>query len=99
MSFDTQHLDKIKALSCLKLSPEQAPVLVEQINSIVQLADTLSQEDTTGIEPMAHPLALFNPVALRLREDLAYESNQRQANMANAPAQQDGLFLVPKVIE
>ena len=99
MSFDTLHLEKIKVLSRLALSPEQAPKLAEQINTIVQLASTLSQEDTKGIKPLAHPLDLIAPVALRLRQDHASETNQRQALMANAPAQQDGLFLVPKVIE
>jgi aspartyl-tRNA(Asn)/glutamyl-tRNA(Gln) amidotransferase subunit C len=55
--------------------------------------------DTTGIEPLAHPVATLQGLALRLREDLASEPNQREANQRSAPAVERGLFLVPKVIE
>ncbi len=51
--------------------------------------------DTDGVEPMAHPLG----GAQRLRDDAVSVGDERAANLANAPAQQDGLFLVPKVIE
>ena len=55
--------------------------------------------DTTGIEPLAHPMDAIQEVALRLREDVVSEPNNREANQANAPAVENGLFLVPKVIE
>ena len=55
--------------------------------------------DTAGIEPLAHPLATVQNIALRLREDRVSEPNQRAANQRNAPALENGLFLVPKVIE
>ncbi len=48
---------------------------------------------------MAHPTAVIDHVALRLRDDVVSEPNQREANQASAPAVEDGLFLVPKVIE
>ena len=51
--------------------------------------------DTDGVEPMAHPLG----GSQRLREDTVTEGDGRDANMRNAPSQQDGLFLVPRVIE
>ena len=57
------------------------------------------QVDTSGIEPLSTPLAAVSDVALRLREDKVTETVDRDANMANAPAVADGLFLVPKVIE
>ena len=56
-------------------------------------------QDTTGIEPLAHPVAAFQDVALRLRADTASEPDQREANQRSAPAVEAGLFLVPKVIE
>jgi aspartyl-tRNA(Asn)/glutamyl-tRNA(Gln) amidotransferase subunit C len=55
--------------------------------------------DTTGIEPMAHPVAAIQDVTLRLRPDVASEPNQRDLNQQSAPAVERGLFLVPKVIE
>jgi aspartyl-tRNA(Asn)/glutamyl-tRNA(Gln) amidotransferase subunit C len=55
--------------------------------------------DTSGITPLAHPTDIMADVALRLRNDVVSEPNQREANQRNAPALEDGLFLVPKVIE
>ena len=55
--------------------------------------------DTSGVEPLTHPVAAIQAVALRLREDVASEPNQREANQRSAPAVERGLFLVPKVIE
>ena len=55
--------------------------------------------DTTGIEPLAHPVAAFQDVQLRLREDEVTEPDQREANQRSAPAVERGLFLVPRVIE
>ena len=55
--------------------------------------------DTSNITPLAHPVEIFHDVALRLRDDVASEPNNREANQRSAPQVQDGLFLVPKVIE
>ena len=55
--------------------------------------------DTRGIEPLAHPVAAMQDIALRLRADIASEPNDREANQRSAPAVEHGLFLVPKVIE
>lgn len=99
MSLDSDQIAKVAALSRLKLTPEQAPALEKQLNNIMALADKLSQENTQGIEPLAHPLALIQPIALRLRRDEVTETDRRAQNMANAPAMEKGLFLVPKVIE
>lgn len=99
MSLQSGQINKIAALSRLKLAADQAPALEQQLNNIMALADRLAAEDTTGVAPLSHPLAIIAPVALRLREDAVTETDRRQANMANAPAAQDGLFLVPRVIE
>jgi aspartyl-tRNA(Asn)/glutamyl-tRNA(Gln) amidotransferase subunit C len=55
--------------------------------------------NTDGVEPLAHPAAVLGQVALRLRDDVATEPNQREASQVSAPAVEGGLFLVPKVIE
>lgn len=99
MSLDFGQIAKIAALSRLKVAPGQALALEQQLNNIMQLADRLSSENTEGVEPLAHPLSLIQSIALRLREDAVTEHDNRAANMANAPAAEKGLFLVPKVIE
>lgn len=55
--------------------------------------------DTSGVSPLSHPVAAIQDIALRLREDIASEPDQRDANQRSAPAVERGLFLVPKVIE
>jgi len=55
--------------------------------------------DTSGLTPLPHPVATVQPVALRLREDVVSEPNQRERNQRSAPAVERGLYLVPKVIE
>lgn len=99
MSLTSQKLAGLATLARLRLDPQQADQLQQQLNNIMGLVDTMAQQDTSGVEPLAHPLAILSEVALRLRDDVITESNQREANMANAPAKQDGLFLVPKVID
>lgn len=99
MSLNADQVAKVAALARLKMPGEQLQQVQEQLNDIMGLVDQLGEQDTTGVEPLAHPLAIVQQVALRLRPDVVTESDQREANMANAPAVQDGLFLVPKVIE
>jgi aspartyl-tRNA(Asn)/glutamyl-tRNA(Gln) amidotransferase subunit C len=70
-----------------------------KINGFFELVETMRAVDTTGIEPLAHPVAAIRDISLRLREDRASEPNNREANQRNAPAVENGLFLVPKVIE
>lgn len=99
MSLDSGQIAKIAALAHLKVDAAQVDHLTSQLNGIMALADRLASENTQGVEPMAHPLAAIQEVALRLRADQITEIDQRQALMQNAPASQDGLFLVPRVIE
>ena len=66
-----------------------------QLNDIFGMIERLQSVDTAGIEPMSHPLG----GGQRLREDLPSPVGIREAALRNAPAQQDGLFLVPRVIE
>lgn len=73
-----------------------------ELGRMLGLIEQLQAVDTTGVEPMAHPLAGHQAVALRLRDDQAAAAQtleQRASHMANAPAQHEGLFLVPTVIE
>lgn len=99
MSLSMQELERIAQLARLKLDPQSAPHMLDQINGFFELVDKMNAVDTQGIEPLAHPAAVMQEVALRLRDDVVSEPNAREANMQNAPAAERGMFLVPKVIE
>jgi aspartyl-tRNA(Asn)/glutamyl-tRNA(Gln) amidotransferase subunit C len=71
----------------------------DQINGFFGIVEAMRAVDTTGIEPLAHPVAAVQDVQLRLRDDVASEPDAREANQRSAPAVEGGLFLVPKVIE
>jgi aspartyl-tRNA(Asn)/glutamyl-tRNA(Gln) amidotransferase subunit C len=73
--------------------------MLTQMNSFFNIVEQMRAVDTTGIEPLAHPVVILSDMALRLREDRVGEPNQREANQRSAPAVENGLFLVPKVIE
>ena len=73
--------------------------MLTQLNGFFDTVEKMRAVDTTGIEPLAHPVATIQSMALRLREDIASEPDQRDANQRSAPAVERGLFLVPKVIE
>jgi aspartyl-tRNA(Asn)/glutamyl-tRNA(Gln) amidotransferase subunit C len=81
------------------LEPGQAQAMQARLNGFFDIVEQMRAVDTTGVEPLAHPTAVIDQVALRLRDDVVSEPNQREANQVSAPAVEDGLFLVPKVIE
>ena len=72
---------------------------MRQLNGFFTLVGQMQAVDTDGVEPLAHPAAVLGEVALRLRDDIASEPDQRDASQVSAPAVERGLFLVPKVIE
>ena len=99
MSLTSQDIDRIANLARLELKPEEGERMLAQINGFFGIVKAMQAVDTTGIEPMAHPVAAIQDIMLRLRPDVASEPNQREANQRSAPAVERGLFLVPKVIE
>ena len=99
MALSTDDIRRIANLARLELAPEEGERMLAQINGFFGIVETMRAVDTTGVEPLAHPVAAFQDVQLRLREDRASEPNQREANQRSAPAVERGLFLVPKVIE
>ena len=86
-------------LARLELDATQRERLLGQLNGFFDIVEQMKAVDTTGIEPLAHPTAVMQDVALRLRPDEVSEPDQREANQRSAPAVERGLFLVPKVIE
>jgi aspartyl-tRNA(Asn)/glutamyl-tRNA(Gln) amidotransferase subunit C len=99
MSLTSADIARIANLARLELNPLESERMLTQINGFFDLVEKMRAIDTTGLEPLAHPVASFQNISLRLREDRVSESNQREANQRNAPAVEHGLFLVPKVIE
>ena len=85
----------IAHLARIDIDDAQAQATLAQLNDIFAMIEKMRRVDTTGVEPMAHPLGGRQ----RLREDAVTEEVDREENMKNAPDRHDGLFLVPKVIE
>ncbi|MDD2809118.1 Asp-tRNA(Asn)/Glu-tRNA(Gln) amidotransferase subunit GatC [Rhodoferax sp.] len=99
MSLSAADMDRLAHLARLGLAPSERERLCTQLNDFFGVVEQMRAVDTTGITPLAHPTDIMAEVALRLREDRATEPNQREANQRNAPALENGLFLVPRVIE
>ena len=99
MALTPQDISRIANLARLELHPAESERMLTSINGFFGIVEQMRAVDTTGIEPLAHPVAAIQDVALRLREDVVSEPNQREANQRSAPAVENGLFLVPKVIE
>ncbi|MDP1532442.1 MAG: Asp-tRNA(Asn)/Glu-tRNA(Gln) amidotransferase subunit GatC, partial [Rubrivivax sp.] len=94
-----QDVSRIAHLARLELSTDEAAAMLTQLNGFFGIVEQMSAVDTGNTEPLYTPLSAVQDVALRLRDDAVTESDQRAANQRSAPAVQDGLFLVPKVIE
>ncbi|MBA4175827.1 MAG: Asp-tRNA(Asn)/Glu-tRNA(Gln) amidotransferase GatCAB subunit C [Leptothrix sp. (in: Bacteria)] len=99
MALTLQDVSRIAHLARLELSAPQQALMLEQLNGFFGIVEQMSAVDTRGVEPLYTPLSAVQAVELRLRDDLVTETDRRQANQRSAPAVEDGLFLVPKVIE
>jgi len=92
---DLAQVRRIADLARIEVTDAEAQRVLAQLNDIFSMIERMQAVDTDAVEPMAHPLGGTQ----RLRDDVVSAGDERAANLANAPAQQDGLFLVPKVIE
>ncbi len=99
MSLTSSDIARIANLARLELQGDESERLLSQLNGFFSIVEKMRAVDTTGVEPLAHPVAAIQDVTLRLRDDVVSEPNQREANQRSAPAVERGLFLVPKVIE
>ncbi len=95
MSLAVEDLERLARLARLHFSPEDVTRYRDELNTILTMVDTLKAADTSGVEPMAHPLDM----AQRLRPDAVTEANEREKLLAAAPQTEGGLFVVPRVIE
>jgi aspartyl-tRNA(Asn)/glutamyl-tRNA(Gln) amidotransferase subunit C len=99
MSLTRSDIDRIAHLARLELDEQKSERMLTKLNDFFGIVETMRAVDTTGVQPLAHPAAIVRDIALRLRDDVVSEPDQRQANQRSAPAVEDGLFLVPRVIE
>jgi aspartyl-tRNA(Asn)/glutamyl-tRNA(Gln) amidotransferase subunit C len=99
MALNSQDIARIANLARLELPSQEAERMLAQINGFFALVEKMRAVDTSGVEPLTHPVAAIREVALRLREDVASEPDRREDNQQSAPAVERGLFLVPRVIE
>ncbi|PXX41834.1 Asp-tRNA(Asn)/Glu-tRNA(Gln) amidotransferase subunit GatC [Undibacterium pigrum] len=100
MSLTLEDVKRIANLAKIETSAAEEVSTLDKLNGIFSLVEQLKAVDTTGVAPLSHPIAALLPeMALRLREDVVSESNHREDYQKPAPATQDGLYLVPQVIE
>ncbi len=99
MALNPQDIARVANLARLELRPDETERVLGQLNGFFALVAQMDAVNTDGVEPLAHPAAVLGDVALRLRDDIASEPNQRDISQVSAPAVERGLFLVPKVIE
>jgi aspartyl-tRNA(Asn)/glutamyl-tRNA(Gln) amidotransferase subunit C len=99
MALTLNDVTRIAHLARLELAGDEATRTLTQLNTIFGLVEQMQAVDTHGIAPLAHPAEQIANVALRLRADKVTETVDRHVLQAPAPAVQDGLYLVPRVIE
>ncbi len=99
MALTPSDVSRIAHLARLELQPAEQSAMLAQLNGFFSIVEQMSAVDTSGVEPLYTPLSAVSEVSLRLREDVVTEGNDREANQRSAPLVEDGLFLVPKVIE
>lgn len=95
MALNRSDVEKIAHLARLQLNEQEIPQYTENLSSILDLVSQMQAVDTSSVEPMANAL----DATQRLRQDAVTESNSRDKLQAVAPAVENGLFQVPKVIE
>jgi aspartyl-tRNA(Asn)/glutamyl-tRNA(Gln) amidotransferase subunit C len=95
VSLTRDQVEHLAMLARLQLEEHEVSDVVSKLSRIVAFVDQLQAAPVDDVLPMAHPLN----ASQRLRPDRVTESIDREAIQANAPAVQDGFYLVPKVIE
>ena len=95
MSLSLEEVRRLAELARIGISDAEAAAVQAQLNDIFELIGRMQKVDTEGVEPMSHGQDL----KLRLREDVVTERDRREQFLSLAPDREQGLYLVPKVIE
>jgi aspartyl-tRNA(Asn)/glutamyl-tRNA(Gln) amidotransferase subunit C len=95
MALEASQVEKIAHLARLGIDADDVPEYAHNLSAILAFVEQLNRVDTTGVEPLAHPLEATQ----RLRPDVVTEPDEREKFLRNAPLTEAGLYLVPRVIE
>ena len=95
MGIDRNEIARIAHLARLQVGDEAAAQTAKELGNILDFVGQMNAVDTSGVTPMAHPL----DAGQRLREDQITETDRRSEFQACAPLVEDGLYLVPRVVE
>lgn len=95
MALNIEDIKRIAYLARIQINEQEAASTLSKLSGILGLIEQMQAVNTEGIEPMSHSQDLTQ----RLREDVVTQTNQREAFQAIAPLTENGLYLVPKVIE
>jgi aspartyl-tRNA(Asn)/glutamyl-tRNA(Gln) amidotransferase subunit C len=99
MSLSDDQVRRLARLARIAVHEDEAGAVLERLNRVLGLIEQMRAVDTRGVRPMAHALEAEVPTGQRLRADEVSDADRRADYQAIAPAVQDGLYLVPKVIE
>ena len=95
MKLTPEDVQRVAMLARLKLTPEEKERLTEQLGNILQYVGKLNQLDTSGVEPFTHSA----DITITMRDDIVTNEPSSEPLLANAPAQENNFFKVPKIIE
>jgi aspartyl-tRNA(Asn)/glutamyl-tRNA(Gln) amidotransferase subunit C len=98
MSLTLADVNRIAQLARIEISGDEASATLHQLNAIFTLIERMQQVDTSGIEPVSSAVELMAPAQLRLRPDVVSENDRHAQYQQSAPAVQDALYLVPRVL-
>jgi aspartyl-tRNA(Asn)/glutamyl-tRNA(Gln) amidotransferase subunit C len=98
-TFTDADVTRIARLARIALTADETAATAAQLARVFTLIETMQAVDTTGVAPLTTPLAALAAFPLRLRDDDVTDTDRRDAFQATAPSTEDGLYLVPKVIE
>jgi aspartyl-tRNA(Asn)/glutamyl-tRNA(Gln) amidotransferase subunit C len=99
MSLSPDDVRRIARLARIALQPAESSAVTERLNGVLAMVEQIRRVDTSGIEPMAHPQDAELSLGQPLRADSVTETGQRERYQAVAPAVEEGLYLVPKVVD
>jgi aspartyl-tRNA(Asn)/glutamyl-tRNA(Gln) amidotransferase subunit C len=95
MAVDRETVKRVARLARIKVTEEEAAALEGELNGILGWVEQLSEVDVTGVEPMTS----VTPMRMKKRPNQVTEGDRTADILSNAPASQDGYFVVPKVVE
>ncbi|MCL6621354.1 MAG: Asp-tRNA(Asn)/Glu-tRNA(Gln) amidotransferase subunit GatC [Syntrophobacterales bacterium] len=94
MAISPEEVLHVASLARLTLAPEEVGLFTRQLGEILAYVNKLAEVDTAGVTPMTHVL----PEPEAFREDRVSDSLPREEALTNAPAREEGAFVVPRVI-